>query len=286
MDVLAYAKINLSLRVGSRRNDGYHPVQSLIQTIDLADQITIETAPKGEFHVWNSLGIDPQADLAAKAAGAVLAEIGSSAGIRIRIDKRIPAGAGLGGGSSDAAAVLVAVNWLLGEPLAQQELHRLGAPLGADVPLFLYGGSLRVSGRGDTIHRCSSNREETFVVIVPRLHCNTAHVYDRFDRLSPPRRMEALTDGDLELAENDLESAATDLYPQLAPIAAAMQLLAKADEASFAGMSGSGSAYYAAFRVPGAAEQAKRSLQKDFPEARVFVARPTSRGHRIEGRQP
>ncbi|MBN1859517.1 4-(cytidine 5'-diphospho)-2-C-methyl-D-erythritol kinase [Candidatus Bipolaricaulota bacterium] len=285
MDVLAYAKLNLSLRVGCRQHDGYHPVRSLIQTIDLADRITIEAIPGGDISVQNSLGIDPEADLGAAAARAVLRAAGSSAGMRIRIDKRIPTGAGLGGGSSDAAAVLVAANLLLGEPLSQQALHQLGASLGADVPLFLYGGALRVSGRGDTIDRRDASRGEVFVVIVPPVHCNTALVYDRFDTLRS-RRQDTPPIGHLELAANDLESAAIDLYPQLAPVAAALRLLIETAGAAFAGMSGSGSAYYAAFLSRDAAERAQRSVETLFPEAQVLLTRPTPLGHSIEGEQP
>lgn len=284
MDVLAYAKINLSLRVGARSDDGYHPVDSLIQTIDLADRITIEIDPGGAVVVSNSLAVSPAEDLAAIAARTLLAESGSSVGLRLRIDKLIPIGAGLGGGSSDAAAVLAAANALLDRPLPQPDLHRLAASLGADVALFLYGGALRVAGRGDIIRHRDSLREETFIVVVPRIHCNTAAVYRRFDELGvrqqePPRLRIPL------LAENDLESAALDLYPELAVVAAIVRSRGFAHGAAFVGMSGSGSAYYAAFQSADAATRVRQDILEHLPEARVFLTRPTSAGHKFEGGQ-
>ena len=285
MDVLAFAKINLSLCVGPRSDDGYHPIDSLIQTIDLADRITLEADPGGSVDSWNSLGIPSDRDLGAAAARAVLSEVGSSVGVRIHIDKRIPVGSGLGGGSSDAAAVLAATNSLLGQPLSPQDLRRLGMSLGADVPLFLVGGSLRMTGIGEIIQPVDSIREESFVLVVPRVHCNTAAVYGRFDELHPHRQSTTLG-AMFELARNDLECAALDLYPDLAPVAAAVRSMTSGGGAVFVGMSGSGSAYFAAFRSAEAAAEASKSLTELLPEARIYLTNPTPTGHNFEGGQP
>ncbi len=284
MDVLAYAKLNLSLLVGAIQRDGYHPVDSLIQTIDLADRVTVDPLSTSEVVARNSLGIPASEDLGAAAARAVLAEAGSSMGVRVSIDKIIPVGAGLGGGSSDAAAVLVATNSLLDTPLPSQDLHRLGASLGADVPLFLTGGLLRATGRGETIHPSASIRSETFVVIAPRVHCNTALVYRRFDEM-PSCRSDVPSNSLPELARNDLEPAAHDLYPDLIPIAAATRSMVSEAGALFAGMSGSGSSYFAAFRTAEQARQARSSLAALLPDARLFLAHATPVGHEIGGRR-
>ena len=285
MDVLAYAKLNLSLLVGAVQRDGYHPVDSLIQTIDLADRITVERLSNREVVASNSLGIPASEDLGAAAARAVLSEAGSSIGVRIHIHKAIPVGAGLGGGSSDAAAVLVATNSLLDAPLPPRDLHKLGASLGADVPLFLTGGLLRATGRGETIHPSPSVRSETFVVIVPPVHCNTALVYRRFDEIPSLRSDVPSSSGVLELAHNDLEPAALDLYPSLGTVAAVTRSMVSEAGALFAGMSGSGSSYYAAFRSSEEAQRARSSLAVLLPDTRIFVTRSTSVGHEIEGRR-
>ena len=150
MRVQAYAKINLTLEVLGRRDDGYHQVKTILQTIDLADLLDIEPA--------NTLRVDcddpdlrGDANLVSKAARALAQQGGVDIGARIFIRKRIPVGMGLGGGSSDAAAALVALNRLWDLGFGVDELVAVAAGLGSDVPFFLYGGTALAEGRGEEV---------------------------------------------------------------------------------------------------------------------------------------
>ncbi|MEA3238918.1 MAG: 4-(cytidine 5'-diphospho)-2-C-methyl-D-erythritol kinase [Candidatus Bipolaricaulota bacterium] len=275
--ILAYAKINLSLNVLRRREDGFHEIDSLIQTIDLADEITVRPTD-APLTVTNNLGIAPQEDLAWRAARLVLDRKDVRSGMRITVHKKIPTGAGLGGGSSDAAAVLWVVDHLTPPVLPHRHLFDLAAQLGSDVPLFLHGGLLRATGRGEAITPVFPRRREQFVLIVPPMHCITASVYREMrTRIVPDRRSAQQP----HLGENDLYAAAVFLYPELTPYAHAIGKLG----AEYAGMSGSGSTFYAAFKDETAATSVCAKVEKEFPEARVYLARGTSTGFLAKGEE-
>ena len=275
--ILAYAKINVSLRVLSRREDGFHEIDSLIQTVDLADEISVRRSGDS-LSVENSLGIAQQDDLAWKAARLVLDEKGAHCGMQINIHKRIPTGAGLGGGSSDAAAVMWAVDRLTPPTLAAEKLLTMGAQLGSDVPLFLHGGLVRATGRGERITPIFPPRREHFVLVVPNVHCDTPSVYRKVSSrvtLKHDRSREA------QLGENDLYEAAIFLYPELTPYAQAIEGL----DAKYAGMSGSGSTFYAAFDDARLAARAEKVIEEDFPQAQVHLVRGTVTGFLAKGEE-
>jgi len=275
MRVLAYAKLNLTLRVLGRRQDGFHEIDSTVQTISLADRLTIEVQAAG-VDVENDLDLEPALDLAGQAASLLLREKGVSIGARVQVHKTIPVGAGLGGGSSDAAAVLAGLNQLTSPPLSCDRLALLAEHLGADVPLFLQGGRLRVGGRGERVVPLPASQRKWFVVLVPPIHCSTPLVYERFDRLA---RITCRSQGSPESGSNDLEQAALELYPELAPYRRALGGL----EMSHWGMSGSGSAFFAAFDEETRAQAARLVLERSLPQARVFVAIATDCGHKLGG---
>ena len=268
--LLAYAKLNLSLRVVKRRDDGFHDLDSLIQTIDLADTITLERTT-GKVEVENDLNIPFEEDLAARAARLLLQEKGVEGGMRIRVRKKIPMGAGLGGGSSDAAAVLWGVDRLTPPSLPRTRLSLLASRLGSDVPLFLAGGLLRLSGRGEQITPLSHTRTERFVVLVPPVHCATAAVYDRLNRLEADSGRKT----SYNLGENDLCRPALSLYPALIPYAKAIGAVG----ADYFGMSGSGSSFFAAFTDEIRAHSAQRDLAAAFPTAFVHLCEATGSGY-------
>ncbi len=268
----AYAKLNLSLRVIMRRDDGFHDLDSLVQTIDLADTITLERTTGG-IEVENDLGIPFEEDLAARAALLLLQEKKVEGGMRIKVRKKIPTGAGLGGGSSDAAAVLWGVNRLTTPALPHARLSLLAARLGSDVPLFLTGGLLRFSGRGERITPLSHPRTERFVILVPPVHCATATVYDRFDRLGSS----AIRKTPYSLGENDLYRPALSLYPLLIPYAKAIETIG----ADYFGMSGSGSSFFAAFANEIRAHSAEGDLAAAFPAAFVHLCEATDSGYHL-----
>ena len=270
VELLAFAKINLALRVLRRREDGFHEIESVVQTIDLPDRITVEPGPA--IRVENDLADIEGEDLAALGARKVLTKKGGPSGVRIRISKGIPAGAGLGGGSSDAAAVISAIDRLFPPPLPLGDLLSVAAEVGSDVPLFLRGGRLRLKGRGEIVEEAGPGDEGAFLVIVPPIRCRTARVYAGWRPASCPS-------GERGLGVNDLLLPALSICPGLIPYHRAVVRL----DCLYAGMSGSGSAFYAAFSDRRSAGVAAEDLKGEFPDALFFVCAPTAEGHRIVG---
>lgn len=261
---LAYAKLNLVLHVGARREDGMHPVCSLVASIDLADEVIAEPKESGEDSV-ECEGV-PGDNLAARA----LAEFRSRAGnelppLAITIRKRVPVAAGLGGGSADAAAALRIANQLLRQPLGREELVRIAADLGSDVPSQLDPRHALVQGAGEHIEPVSL--PPLAAVLIPDADgLSTAAVYAELDRLHAGR--EALDPGPLErLAasapdelgaslHNDLEPAALSLRPDLQERLDALI----AAGALGAAVSGSGPTCFGVFPDRAAAERAAAEL--------------------------
>jgi 4-diphosphocytidyl-2-C-methyl-D-erythritol kinase len=243
--VKAHAKINLALVVGPARADGKHEVVTVLQRIELADDVTLE--PSERLRVE---GFD--ADTIVRAA---LEAIAQAAGVeplwRVRIEKRIPVAAGLGGGSSDAAAALLLANEHLRDPLPDERVRELAASLGSDVPFFLTLGTQLGTGDGTALERVDVRRDYTVLLLLPDgvVKESTAAVYARFDRESrfEQRRrylLEALRAGDLaSLPPNDLASS---------PIAARMLELG----AFRADVTGAGPAVYGLFDDADRAERA------------------------------
>ena len=148
----APAKLNLFLHINGRRADGYHDLQTVFQLLDWGDEIGIEVTDDPRIErIEGPADIDPATDLAVRAALALQRATGARQGARIRVRKRVPVGGGLGGGSSDAATVLLVLNRLWGTSLSPAELARLGLALGSDVPIFVHGSSAWAEGRGEKL---------------------------------------------------------------------------------------------------------------------------------------
>lgn len=181
--VSAAAKINLHLRVYPRRSDGFHGIRSLFQAVSLADLLVIRSL-KGS----DTIEIDGDFDCPAesttvyKAAAAYLRAAGLRRGLSIKVEKRIPAGAGLGGGSSDAASVLIGLEALLHGGLGQAELIALGASIGSDVPFFLEAAAALVSGRGELVEPIDARDDFSLLLVDPGFPVSTAAAYARLDR--------------------------------------------------------------------------------------------------------
>ena len=177
--VSSYAKLNLGLKVTGRRPDGFHAIRSLFQEVDLADTLSFERLCDDVVEIrCDSPGVPADdRNLAVKAARLLKEEGSVNEGVRIEIRKEIPAGGGMGGGSSNAAATLVALNrlWCLG--LNDRELHVKALALGSDVPFFLVGGAALVSGRGEHIESISGLRGVCFVAVDPGSAVNTTWAY-------------------------------------------------------------------------------------------------------------
>ncbi|HEY3414999.1 MAG TPA: 4-(cytidine 5'-diphospho)-2-C-methyl-D-erythritol kinase [Armatimonadota bacterium] len=252
---LAPAKINLTLEILGSRADGYHELRSVMQAISLHDTLTLEDAP-GEGIIVSGGSPDAPPDesnLVYRAATALAGAAGVEQGARIALRKRIPVGAGLGGGSSDAATALLALNklWCLDWPAVR--LAEIGATLGSDVPFFLTGGTALAEGRGETLTELLPPAQVWLVVVWPGVKLPTPRVYRRYDEsaagvtraLDRSRQMvSALLANSAEglgaCLQNDLEAAAFGLA---APVQAAKERLVEAGAVA-ASMSGSGSSVY------------------------------------------
>jgi 4-diphosphocytidyl-2-C-methyl-D-erythritol kinase len=247
MRLAAHAKVNLTLEILGTRPDGYHELRSVVAEIPLHDDVELLDAPAGEVTVEMSGDgmevpcVPCEENLAVRAARALAAAAGVSRGVRIRIVKRIPVGAGLGGGSADAAAVLNGLNELWGLKLPNERLCAIGAEVGSDVPALVLGGMVLMEGRGERVRPFERSARPTteglcvvrpfddhFVLRIPPVCASTARVYAEF-------RAE-----DCGKFRNDLQPAACRLYPAIAETIAEME----AEGLEDVQMTGSGSAVF------------------------------------------
>jgi 4-diphosphocytidyl-2-C-methyl-D-erythritol kinase len=226
----AAAKVNLTLEVLGKRADGYHQISTVMQAVDLSDRITLDDADDFELRT-GSAGIPTDAsNLAWRAAVALRDAAGIRAGVHIALDKRIPVAAGLGGGSSDAAGVLLGLNrlWRLRWPLGR--LDEVAATLGSDVPFFLRGGAALASGRGEKVEPLRG-RSMALVLVNPRFPSSTAEMYSRLtpvmysDGAATRTLVGALGRSVIRVAAslyNGMEEAAAAVFPQIVQMRAAL----------------------------------------------------------------
>ena len=245
-DVPAPAKLNLFLHITGRRADGYHLLQSAFALIDWCDTLHFELRADGALSREDLGPALPADDLILRAARALQQTTGCTLGAHIAVDKRIPAQAGMGGGSSDAASTLLALNQLWDLQLQTSELARIGLTLGADVPFFLQGGHGWVEGVGEKIEPLTLPPTR-FLVVKPPQGLETAAIFGAADlkRDSEPAIISGFAADPYGFGRNDLQPVAERLCPQ---VAQGLQLLA---QQGFLGrMTGSGSAVFA--QVPSA----------------------------------
>lgn len=221
----APAKINLFLRLLGKRADGYHEVASLMQTIDLADELRLELADKDQFSC-SSAPLETQDNLVIKALNAFRQHYSAPFEVRVHLSKNIPVEAGLGGGSSNAAALLNGLNELLGLPLEDEELYQIACRLGSDVPFFLKGGTAFCKGRGEEIKRLKKCDSQVVWIVKPPYGLSTPLVYQNVHLASLQERDPLLSLQEHLLGHgpyyNDLEEAAFTLAPQLATLKATL----------------------------------------------------------------
>ena len=211
----APAKLNLMLRIVGRRDDGYHLLQTVFQFIDLQDRLTFEARSDGHVErVSPVLGVPADDDLTVRAARLLQQVCGVDKGVSIRIEKRIPMGGGLGGGSSDAATTLVALNRLWGCGLDEAELMRLGLQLGADVPVFVHGRAAWAEGVGEQLSDIAPS-ESIYLLLTPPVHVDTAAVFRDPDlqRNSPKITRDEFLSG---VTGNDCLAVVRTRYPLVA----------------------------------------------------------------------
>ena len=258
----APAKINLFLHVVGRRADGYHLLQTVFRFLDFADTIRCEPRSDGRIVLASPLpGVLPAIDLTVRAAEALRAATGATAGVTLHVDKRLPMGGGLGGGSSDAATTLMALNRLWRTGLDSLQLQRIGLALGADVPVFVHGRTAFAEGVGEHFTDVSLPAA-WYLVLVPGVAVPTQEIF-RSAGLRRDTPTIAAADWRPGFGHNDLEAVACELYPE---VARHLEWLRQHGDAR---MSGSGACCFVEFAGESAAKMALAALPADM---RGFIA--------------
>ncbi len=287
VSVRAFAKLNLSLAVLYKRPDSYHELRTVFQTVSLADRLEIEFTQGRRIEI--ELACDTPisgVNLVTKAAQAVF-RVGRITGtLRVKLEKRIPIGGGLGGGSSDAAAILLALPVLAGKTIPADRLHEIAASIGSDVPFFLMGGAAIGAGRGEELYPLPPLRAGSVLVAAPGIAVSTPEAYaalhcPAFSELTPGRlaikmkgfqslgRSLSEPGGWEDSSENSFEEAVFERHPALRKIHRALLR----SGARPARMSGSGSALFGVFPSPGALDAACQSILSTNPGVLVSKVR-------------
>jgi 4-diphosphocytidyl-2-C-methyl-D-erythritol kinase len=272
----APAKINRELRVGVFRSDGYHEIRSRVVAIDLADVIEVETGDGDLALSCEGVPVpSDESNLVVRAARALANHLGRPADAAIRLEKKIPVGAGLGGGSSDAARALALLARLWDARLTDEDLRVVAASLGSDVPFFLVGGETEVTGRGEHVTPLPDSEPADLLVLVPSFSLSTGEVYATHRRLqsgsSSPRRIPAALEIDSSrnfFGPNDLALAVLETRVEMSILLDSARSLAPESA-----ITGSGSAIV----LSGAAADAEELLAVRHPDVRVFRCRTLTR---------
>jgi 4-diphosphocytidyl-2-C-methyl-D-erythritol kinase len=300
--VPSFAKLNLDLRILHRRSDGFHELRTIFQTINLHDNLTIEFKKSRQTRLELDSSEEIEDNIVLKAARAVLEYMDVTAQVHFSLDKKIPIGAGLGGGSSNAAAVLVALPALAGQQLDANVLQRLASWLGSDVPFFLYGGTALGLGRGTELYPLPDIPSHFGVVVPGNVHVSTAEAYRDLQRPLLEGEDESSVTGSLTSDEgfpilgefqavawalnrrplveipfqNQFEPVVMAKYPQLAEIASKLHR----SGASLVRMTGSGSAFFGLTVTAAKARQAAQAIPGAIPVK--FLTRKQYRKHWAE----
>ncbi len=259
----APAKLNLMLRITGRRSDGYHLLQTVFQLLDLTDELKFTPLPEDVVRLQNPIpGVPEDEDLTVRAAKLLKRESGCREGVSIQINKRLPMGGGLGGGSSDAATTLVVLNQLWGLGLSLEKLMQMGLSLGADVPVFVFGKAAWAEGVGEKLVEMEIP-ESWYVIIKPDVHVDTGEIFSNknLTRDSKPIKICDFLAGH---GGNDCLDVVRRKYQEVD------EALKKLEVFSQARLTGTGACVFAEFADELSAREAAGSLSGD---GRVFVAK-------------
>ena len=282
--VEANAKINLTLDILGVRPDGYHEVEMVMQSVGLFDTIHLEKQPE-EISLRLDLAELPadETNLAWKAARIFLDVYKIQSGISVAIEKKIPIAAGLAGGSTDAAGVLMGMNRLFETGLSAKSLCVLGEKIGSDVPFCIEGGTMLATGRGELLCRLPDLPAIFVVLAKPPVSVSTAWAYKTYDRIGAVRHpdtkamLSALSEGNAERVANGLVNVLEEVTMQAHPIIGAYKRKLKENGATASLMSGSGPTVFGLAETKEKAERAADALSRAYPDADVFVAPTVSR---------
>jgi len=279
LELASYAKVNLTLEVFGKRADGYHDIDSVVQVIDLSDSLCISKAEPGVIDVEADVLQVPSGpeNSVYRACEVFFQATGIRGGVKCRIGKRIPMQAGLGGGSGNAAAALIALNRLYDTRLTDSELVRLGASIGSDVPLFIVGGTARMRGRGEIVEPLPDAPQLHFVIVKPEVNVSTAWAYAELDKQPERRSTRASDEAERAIRRRDRNALIRSLWNDFDPVVAtaipevqdAQRALEKIG-AEKAMLCGSGSAVFGVFESEKSAELAAAQLQNRYAD--VFSA--------------
>jgi 4-diphosphocytidyl-2-C-methyl-D-erythritol kinase len=269
MTLQAYAKINIGLFILGKRSDGYHDLETIFHEIDLFDEIDLEPHKTLEMNADSILVPIDESNLCVKAANILRKERKIKEGVMIQLRKNIPIGAGLGGGSSDAAAVLRGLNELWKLKLSNNQLRTIAGQIGSDVPFFIEGGNAYASGRGEILEHFSLDIPFWIAVVTPLIHISTTWAYSHLKlqrdgkgselrtkiakQISNPKKI-------VSFVQNDFEQSTISVYPEIGRLKEKL----KEKEAVFSLMSGSGSSVFGFFETEKKALDALGSFPKNY----------------------
>ncbi|PXW86893.1 4-diphosphocytidyl-2-C-methyl-D-erythritol kinase [Nitrosomonas sp. Nm84] len=262
----APAKLNLFLHVVGRRPDGYHLLQTVFRLIDFSDQLSFKLRTDGIIKLHNPItGVPENKDLCVRAATLLKQTTNTQQGVDIFLQKRIPMGGGLGGGSSDAATTLLALNHLWELNLSKDHLLELGLQLGADVPIFIFGQNAFAEGVGEKLTAIELP-PAWYLVLVPSVQVSTAEIFasKELTRNTLPIKIPPFS---VWQGHNDLELVVCQTYPE---IARCLEWLKQLENTTIAAMSGSGACVFAEFETESAAQSAFEQIPDNM---KGFVAK-------------
>jgi len=274
MAINSYAKINLYLKIGKKLSSGYHKLQSVMQKIELSDNVAIEPLNEDRIIVeCTNKELEDENNLAYKAALLLRKKFKVSQGVRIFIEKNIPIEAGLGGGSSDAATTLIGLNKLWGLKLKEVQLIELASQLGSDVPFFIGENAALVEGIGDKISLIKKSFSINIVLINPGFRVSTKWAYSAFDRQRPKIKTKADIKNLIKAIEKkDIKEIANNLYNDFEPIVTKRYKVVNEiktnllrNDALNACVSGSGPTVFGIYNSIYEAREAFFKLQYDYP---------------------
>ncbi|MGB9591094.1 MAG: 4-(cytidine 5'-diphospho)-2-C-methyl-D-erythritol kinase [Candidatus Kryptoniota bacterium] len=276
MKILAPAKINIGLRIIQERPDGYHDIETIFYPIHLADELELSIAEKHEF--YSNVDLDQETNLCLRALNLFCERTGINAEVKIKLNKKIPIGSGLGGASTDAAAVLTGLQELYNHPLSKIELFDIASLLGADVPFFLYGKPAYATRKGDLIEPINFHISLPILVVTPNISVSTAYAYSLVKPNDTWRETlkQIITkfSGDYRTFSNailnDFESVIFQEFPLLKKLKEALY----ENGALFALMSGSGSSIYGIFEDENSALRTVERIKADFEISALDITLP------------
>jgi 4-diphosphocytidyl-2-C-methyl-D-erythritol kinase len=267
----APAKLNLHLEILGRRPDGYHDLRSLFLMVDLADRLRVGLGGNEDLFTVTGAELDPRHNTARQALELFRRETGISEAVSIQLEKRIPTGSGLGGGSSDAASLLRLLNEVFGNPLSADKLSAVGAAVGSDICFFLNAPCAAVEGRGEAVHPCAGPDDGVWAVAVPEISVLTTAAYRWFDEITMGPAAPGPSREDLCTSMRSLPPARWNFFnsfwrvvsPKF-PLYGEMERKFAEAGALFHNLSGSGSAYFGVFSTSAAARDCLESLEGGF----------------------